>query len=483
MGAGAAQRGLTIVALTTLLAGCMVGPDYRRPPTGPPAQYRFAPGEARDPASIAEIAWFDLFQDDALRELIQTAMVQNYDVQIAAARILQARAQVGIVRSEMFPTISGGGSLQKDRVAQNATGGLPPGANPELSFGTLSLDMTWEVDVWGRIRRLTESARAELFSNEETRRAVLITMIAEVGTAYFRLRSLDLQLEISRRTIQAREQGLQLTRTQRDLGVATGLDVAQAEDLLYTARATIRDIERQIARTEDALSLLAGRNPGDISRGRTLDETAQSVPPVIPAGLPSALIERRPDVRAAEQSLVAANANIGAAKAQYFPQISLTGLLGIQSDTLGDLFKKSALVYNLAGTAAVPIFTAGRISSRVRLAEGQTQEALATYQRAVRTAFTEVSDSLIDIAKRREQRAEQELLVDARERAVRLSQLRYRGGLDSYLQVLDADTRLFDAQLQLADLKRDELTAIVQLYRALGGGWPSTLGSNGQANR
>ena len=472
MDASAAQRGLTIVALTTLLTGCMVGPDYRRPPTGPPAQYRFAPGEARDPASIADIAWFDLFQDDALRELIQTAMVQNYDVQIAAARILQARAQVGIVRSEMFPTISGGGSLQKDRVAQNATGGLPPGANPELSFGTLSLDMTWEVDVWGRIRRLTESARAELVSNEETRRAVLITLIAEVGTAYFRLRALDLQLEISRRTIQVREQGLQLTRTQRDLGVATGLDVAQAQDLLYTARATIRDIERQIARTEDALSLLAGRNPGDISRGRTLDETAQSVPPVIPAGLPSALIERRPDVRAAEQSLVAANANIGAAKAQYFPQISLTGLLGIQSDTLGDLFKKSAFVYNLAGIAAVPIFTAGRISSRVRLAEGQTQEALATYLRAVRTAFTEVSDSLIDIAKRREQRAEQESLVDARERAVRLSQLRYRGGLDSYLPVLDADTRLFDAQLQLADLKRDELTAIVQLYRALGGGWP-----------
>lgn len=481
MDASAAQRGLTIVALTTLLTGCMVGPDYRRPPTGPPAQYRFAPGEARDPASIADIAWFDLFQDDALRELIQTALVQNYDVQIAAARILQARAQVGIVRSEMFPTISGGGSLQKDRVAQNATSGVPPGANPELSFGALSLDMTWEIDVWGRIRRLTESARAELFSNEETRRAVLITMIAEVSTAYFRLRALDLQLEISRRTIHAREQGLQLTRTQRDLGAATGLDVAQAEDLLYTARATIRDIERQIAQTEDALSLLAGRNPGDISRGRTLDETAQSLPPVIPAGLPSALIERRPDVRAAEQSLVAANANIGAAKAQYFPQISLTGLLGIQSDTLGDLFKKSAFVYNLAGTAAVPIFTAGRISSRVRLAEGQTQEALATYQRAVRTAFTEVSDSLIDIVKRREQRAEQESLVDARERAVRLSQLRYRGGLDSYLQVLDADTRLFDAQLQLADLKRDELTAIVQLYRALGGGWPS--GTNAGADR
>ena len=471
MGAGAAQRGLTIVALTILLTGCMVGPDYRRPPTGPPAQYRFALGEARDPASIADIAWFDLFQDDALRELIQTAMVQNYDMQIAAARILQARAQVGIVRSEIFPTISGGGSLQKDRVAQNATGGLPPGANPELSFGTLSLDMTWEIDVWGRIRRLTESARAELFSSEDTRRAVLITVIADVAAAYFQLRALDLQLVISRRTIQARERGLRLTRTQRDLGVATGLDVAQAEDLLYTARAILRDLERQIARTEDLLSLLLGRNPGDIIRGWTLDEAAQALPPVIPAGLPSTLLERRPDVRAAEQNLVAANARIGAAKAQYFPQISLTGLLGIQSDTLGDLFKKSSLVYNLAGSAAVPIFTAGRISSGVDLAGGQTQEALAAYQRAVRIAFTEVSDGLIDIAKRREQRAEQESLVDARERSVRLSQLRYRGGLDSYLQVLDAETRLFAGQLELAELKRDELIAIVQLYRALGGGW------------
>ena len=483
MTAGVAQRGLSIVALTTLLTGCMVGPDYRRPLTAPPAQYRFALGDVRDPASIADIAWVDLFQDDALRELIRTALVQNYDVQIAAARILQARAQVGIARSEMFPTISGGGSLQKDRLAQNDTGGLPPGANSELSFGMLSLNMTWEVDVWGRIRRLTESARAEFFASEEIRRAVLITMIADVSTAYFRLRALDLQLEISRHTIQAREQGLQLTRTQRDLGAATGLDVAQAEDLLYTARATLRDIERQIGRTEDALSLLAGRNPSEIIRGRTLDETAQSLPPVVPAGLPSALLEHRPDVRAAEQGLIAANANIGAAKAQYFPQISLTGLLGIQSDTLGELFKKSAFVYNIAGTAAVPIFTAGRISSRVRLAEGQTQEALATYQKAVRSAFTEVSDSLIDIAKRREQRAEQESLVDARERAVRLSQLRYRGGVDSYLQVLDAETRLFDAQLQLADLKRDELTAIVQLYRALGGGWPSTRGPNAQVDR
>jgi len=472
-GARVAWRGLGIAALTTFLAGCLVGPDYQRPETDSPAQYRFAPPEVLDRASVADLAWFDLFQDEALRQLVETALVQNYDLQIAAARVSQARAQVGVVRSEIFPTIGGGGSLETTRAAQNATSGLPPGTSPELSFGTLGLDMTWEIDVWGRIRRLTESARAELFSSEETRHAVLITVIADVATAYFQLRTLDLQLEISRRAIQARERSLQLTRTQRDLGVATGLDVAQAEDLLYTARATLRNIERQIGRTEDALSLLAGRNPGEIIRGRELDDTAQSVPPVIPAGLPSALLERRPDVRAAEQNLVAANANIGAAKARYFPQISLTGLLGVQSDTLGSLFKESAFVYNLAGTAAVPIFTAGRISSLVRLAEGQTQEALAAYQRAVRSAFTEVSDSLIDITKRREQRAEQASLVDARERAVRLSQLRYRGGLDSYLQVLDAETRLFDGQLQLADLKRDELIAVVRLYRALGGGWRS----------
>jgi NodT family efflux transporter outer membrane factor (OMF) lipoprotein len=482
-GPGVAGRGLASVALAIWLTGCLVGPDYKRPAMDAPIQYRFAPEEGLDRASVADLAWFELFQDDALRELIQTALVQNYDLLIAAARVLQARAQVGIVRSQIFPTIGGSGSLEKTRSAQNATSGLPLGVDPKLTFGTLALDMTWEIDVWGRIRRLTESARAELLSSEETRRAVVITVIADVATGYFQLRALDLQLAISRRTIEARERGLRLVRTQRDLGVATGLDVAQAEDLLYTARATLRDIERLIAQTEDALSLLLGKSPGDISRGRTIDESMQQLPPLLPPGLPSALLERRPDIRAAEQNIVAANANIGAAKAQYFPQISLTGLLGVQSDVLRDLFKKSAFVYNLAGTAAVPIFTAGRIGSQVDLAGGQTQEAVAAYQRAVLVAFTEVSDSLIEVAKRREQRSEQESLVEARERSVQLSQLRYRGGLDSYLQVLDAETRLFDGQLQLADLKRAELTAIVRLYRALGGGWSPVVATNGATGR
>ena len=255
-----------------------MGPDYKRPETGPPGQFRFEPAAALDKASVADLEWFELFQDPALRELIRTALIDNYDVQVAAARVLQARAQVGIVRSQIFPTVSGSGTGQTDRVAQNATSGIPRGANPVVTFGTLSLDMTWEIDVWGRIRRLTESARAELLSSEDTRRAVLITVIANVASAYFQLRALDLQLDISRRTIEARERGLKLTRTQRDLGAATGLDVAQAEDLLYTARATLKDIERQIGRTEDSLSLLLGRNPGDIARGQTLDETTQASP-------------------------------------------------------------------------------------------------------------------------------------------------------------------------------------------------------------
>jgi multidrug efflux system outer membrane protein len=476
---GATARVLSASALALVLAGCLVGPDYKRPPTGPPAQFRFTSPQELDRASVADLAWFELFRDDALRELIRTALLQNYDLQIATARILQARAQVGIVRSQIFPTIGAIGGGQTLRTSPNATR-LPPGIDPLITFGTLALDMTWEIDIWGRIRRLTESTRAELFSSEETRRAVYITVIADVASAYLRLRALDLQLAISRRTIEAREQGLKLVRTQRDLGVGTGLDVAQAEDLLFTARAVLRDIQRQIAQTEDLLSLLLGENPGEIIRGRTIDETAQALPPVLPPGLPSALLERRPDVRAAELNIAAANAQIGAAKAQYFPQISLTGLLGVQSDSLSTLFKKSSLAYNLAGTAALPIFTAGRIGSQVDLAEGQTQEALAAYEKAVRTAFTEVSDSLIEYAKRREQRTEQESLLAARERSVRLSQLRYEGGLDSYLQVLDAETRLFDGQLQLADLKRDELIAIVRLYRALGGGWsPGMEGSGG----
>jgi NodT family efflux transporter outer membrane factor (OMF) lipoprotein len=468
---------LATVTLALSLTGCLIGPNYKRPDTGPPAQFRFAP-EALDQASLADLRWFELFQDDALRELIQTALIQNYDLEIAAARVLEAQAQVGIVRSQMFPMISGSGSGQTNRIAQNASTGLPPGINPVATFGTLSLGMTWEIDVWGRIRRLTESARAEFLSSQDTQRAVLITVIADVATAYFQLRALDLQLEISRRTIEARERGLRLTRTQRDLGSGTGLDVAQAEDLLYTARATIRDLERQIGQTEDLLSLLLGRDPGEIIRGRTLNAAMQNLPSIIPAGLPSALLERRPDIRAAEQNLVAANATIGAAKALYFPQISLTGLLGLQSDTFKEFFKKSSWVYNLGSTAVVPIFTAGRISSQVDQARGLTQEALAAYQKTVRVALTEVSDSLIEFTKRREQRVEQEALVAARERSVNLSQLRYRGGLDSYLQVLDAETRLFSGQLDLADLKRDELVAIVRLYRALGGGWQGVMAAN-----
>jgi NodT family efflux transporter outer membrane factor (OMF) lipoprotein len=468
---------LATVTLALSLTGCLIGPNYKRPDTGPPAQFRFAP-EALDQASLADLRWFELFQDDALRELIQTALIQNYDLEIAAARVLEAQAQVGIVRSQMFPMISGSGSGQTNRIAQNASTGLPPGINPVATFGTLSLGMTWEIDVWGRIRRLTESARAEFLSSQDTQRAVLITVIADVATAYFQLRALDLQLEISRRTIEARERGLRLTRTQRDLGSGTGLDVAQAEDLLYTARATIRDLERQIGQTEDLLSLLLGRDPGEIIRGRTLNAAMQNLPSIIPAGLPSALLERRPDIRAAEQNLVAANATIGAAKALYFPQISLTGLLGLQSDTFKEFFKKSSWVYNLGSTAVVPIFTAGRISSQVDQARGLTQEALAAYQKTVRVALTEVSDSLIEFTKRREQRVEQEALVAARERSVNLSQLRYRGGLDSYLQVLDAETRLFSGQLDLADLKRDELVAIVRLYRALGGGWEGVMPAN-----
>jgi NodT family efflux transporter outer membrane factor (OMF) lipoprotein len=477
-GPGMAWRGLATVALGLVLAGCLVGPDYKRPQAGPPVQFRFASPQELDRASVADLAWFELFQDDALRQLIQSALIQNYDLQIATTRVLQARAQVGIVRSQLFPTIGASGSGQTLRFSQNVFN-FPAAPDP-ITFGTLALDMTWEIDVWGRIRRLTESARAELFSNEETRRAVFITVIAEVATAYFRLRTLDLQLAISRRTIEARERGLKLVQTQRDLGIGTGLDVAQAEDLLFTARAVLKDTERQIAQTEDLLSLLLGENPRAIVRGRTIDETAQALPPDIPSGLPSALLERRPDVRAAELNIVAANAQIGAAKAQYFPQISLTGMLGVESNSLSNLFKKSSLAYNLAGTAAVPIFTAGRISSQVDLARGQTEEALAAYQQAVRTAFTEVSDSLIEYAKRREQRSEQESLVGARERSVRLSQLRYEGGLDSYLQVLDAETRLFEGQLQLADLKRDELTAIVRLYRALGGGWSPAMARSGE---
>ena len=457
-----------LVALAAcLLSGCAVGPNYRRPVIATPPQFR---GGEPGTASLADSKWFDLFKDDKLSEVVNLALAQNYDLQIAAARVLEARAQLGITRAELFPQLSATASFNATRGSSiGSFNFIPAGTNLDVSYTQAGFTLGWELDVWGRVRRLTEAARAQYFGTEEARRGVITTLISDVTSNYFALREADLEIEIARKTRGVAERSLALTTERRQGGVASSLDVRQAEQFLYTATSQIAADERQIEQTENALSLLTARNPGPIPRGKALTEYV--VPPEVPAGLPSALLERRPDIRQAEDSLVAANANIGAARAQYFPQISLTGLLGGQSRALTALFTGPGRNWNFIPTATLPIFDGVRIRNNVRLAEAQRQEALVNYQKAITTAFREVSDALVGLRRTREQRTQEELLVKALQDSDRLSTLRYRGGLDSYLQVLDAERNLFQGELDLARLRQTELTSIVMVYRALGGGW------------
>lgn len=460
------RRALAVLCFASL-TGCAVGPNYKRPVIATPAQFR---GGEASAASLADTKWFDLFKDDKLTETVNLALAQNYDLQIAAARVLEARAQLGITRAALYPQVSAAGSFTAAKGSSiGSSTFIPRGTNLSVSYEQVGFSLGWELDVWGRIRRLTEAARAQYFGTEEARRGVITTLVSDVTTTYFGLREADLELEIAKRTRDSAEHGLNLTTVRRQGGVASSLDVHQAEQFLYTATSQIAADERQIEQTENALSLLTARDPGPIPRGKAL--TDFTIPPAIPAGLPSALLERRPDIRQAEDSLIAANANIGAAKAQYFPQISLTGLLGGQSRALTALFTGPGRIWSFVPTATLPIFEAGRIRNNVRLTEAQRDEAVATYRKSIATAFREVSDALIGARKTSEQRAQEELLVKALEDADRLATLRYQGGLDSYLQVLDAERNLFQGQLGLARLRRDELTSIVSLYRALGGGW------------
>ncbi len=339
-------------------------------------------------------------------------------------------------------------------------------ASLDSSYTQGGFNINWQMDLFGRLRRLTEAARAQYLGTEEARRGVITTLIADVTTQYFQLRELDLELEIARKTSDVADHSLRITTTRRNRGVATGLDVHQAEQFLYTATSQIDLIEREIAQTENSLSVLLGNNPGDIPRGKTLEQFRP--PPQVPAGLPSALIERRPDIREAEQNLIAANANIGAAKALLFPQISLTTFLGWQSRALTNLFTMPARQWTAVPASAIqPIFTAGAIRSGIQLTKGQQDEALENYSKSIQNAFREVSDALIGYRKTADQRA----LVKPLRETDRLSNLRYQGGLDSYLQVLDAERNLFQGELLLAPLGREELLSVVQLYRALGGGW------------
>jgi NodT family efflux transporter outer membrane factor (OMF) lipoprotein len=452
-----------------LLAGCTLGPNYRRPSVTVPGQYRGAPAPPTE-ASLADTKWPDLFQDDALKQLMTAVLEHNLDLALAAERVAEERDRYRIAGANRYPFLYASGQFDATRNSLiGANPEIPPGTNMNVAYSQLGAALSWELDLWGRLRRLTESARAQYLATEEARRGVVVSLVADVATNYFTLRERDGELEIARATRDLAARNLDLVRMRHDHGAATGLDVHQAEQLVFIATAQIASTERDIGQTENALSLLLGRPPGDIARGKPMDQNV--LPPELSAGLPSSLLERRPDIRAAEQTLIAANAQIGAAKAYYFPQISLTGFLGGQSRALSDLFTGPARFWTISPTALLPIFNAGQVRVGVRLTETQQREMLIAYQKAVYNAFREVSDALVRYQYTREQRSQQDLLAHALEETSRLSNLRYRGGLDSYLQVLDADRNLFQARLTLAQLRLQESLSYVEFYRALGGGW------------
>ena len=465
--------GLEVCALLVLLAGCTVGPAYKRPAIAVPANFHapepLPPAQA---ASLADLKWFEVFKDAELQSLIRTALQQNYDLRDAVARVEEARASLGITRSNQYPNFSAGAAVAINRLSRDGETPIPPellsSQNRNFGMATLNL-LSFEVDIWGRLRRATEAARANLLSAAEYRKAVITTLVSDVATAYLQLTELDYELDISSRFLKAREESLELVKSRQRGGVGTLLDLRQAEQLVDTAAQTIPGIEQQIEQTEDRISLLLGQHPGRVGRGRNFAE--QDLPPEVPAGLPSALLERRPDIRAAEENLVAANAEIGVAKAAYFPQLSLSGLLGGESTQLSSLFSGPHSTWSLVPQVSQPVFTAGRLKSGVRLAEAGQQRALIQYEKTIQTAFTEVSDSLIAHQRVRESRQRQEELVIALKDRVRLAYMRYRGGVDTQLDALDADRDLFQAEIYLSQIRLNELLSVVQLYKALGGGW------------
>lgn len=461
---------LAILGVFVLLTGCAVGPNYKRPALDVPAVYRGASNssavgtEAGASQSLGDEKWWEVFQDPQLQGLIRQTLKNNYDVRIAAARVLAARAQLGITRADQLPTLGVGGNIASQQSPR-----LGPIPSYELTQGQVTASAAWNLDFWGKYRRATEAARATLLANEWAQKEVMATLVANLATSYFQLRQLDLELEISKRTLGSRKDSLQLNRTLEQHGINSLLDVRQSEQLVYTASAEVPDFERQIAQQENAISVLLGNNPGDVPRGLKLTEQPHA--PEVPSGIPSALLERRPDIREAEQNLIAANAQIGVAKAAYFPQISLTGRAGFESPALTNLFTGPAGIWNLAASVTQPIFEGGRLKSNVRLAEAQHEQLLLSYEQTIQSAFRDVSNALVAYRKDREFRIEQQHLLEAAQDAARLSHVRFKAGTTDYLEVLTNETNSFSAELGLAQAQGNELIALVQLYQALGGGW------------
>lgn len=466
------QFALASALIVAVVTGCKVGPNYKRPSTNPPATFRRAASDKTPVTgtnSFADMGWWTVYDDPQLRVYITEALTNSTDIQIAAARILQAEAAARITRSQYFPEINAGGEIQSVRFSQRNQE-FPLGIKPQSTYGSVNIfSPSYEVDLWGRVRRANEAALARVLSAEWAQNTVRQTLVADVATTYLQLLALDLDLEIGRASYVSRTNSLELTSERERGGVAALQDVYQSKILVSTAEASIVNTLRRIEQTENALSVLIGRYPGPVKRGIPLKQ--MTLRPTVPAGLPSSLLERRPDIRSAEQELIAANADIGQAKAAYFPRLTLTGAYGFQSVSLGTLFNAQSQVWQFGPAVTIPLFTGGRLKAEVKLAKARFDEAIAVYQRTVQNAFHEVSDALVAYQRTQEFYARQLELTQANRDATELAHVRYEGGVTSYLEVLYNEQQLFDAELALAQARRDELLSVVQLYQALGGGW------------
>ncbi len=463
------MRRLPLLALTLLLGGCMVGPDYVRPKVDTPAAFRYEDRQARETANTA---WWQQFQDPVLDGLIAEALANNRNVKIAAANVEKAAGVLIQTRSPLWPQIGYSGSAARERSSESGTVPLPARVeNPFSAYQTLA-SASWEIDLWGRIRRLTESAQAELLSTEEAGHGVILSLVASVATGYIQLLSLDEQLRVARRTLVTYDESVKLFELRFQYGQVSLMNVEQARSQYETAAAQIPPLESQIAQTENSLSILLGRNPGSIPRGRTIRELA--LPPV-PAALPSEVLTRRPDVRQAEQNLIGANAQIGAARALYFPTISLTGSFGYSSADLSNLFNGPARLWSYAGSLTGPIFAGGGIAGQVQQAEAGRKAALFSYELTIQNAFADAENTLVARSKLVEQLQAQERLVRANREYARLARLQFEGGYAPYSTVLQAEQQLFPAELNEAKYRGDLCNSLVNIYKALGGGWELAL--------
>jgi multidrug efflux system outer membrane protein len=455
-----------VAVAAVLLAGCTMGPDYTRPPvTEVPA---FRGQSATEAASLADLPWWEVFQDQILKTLIQQALASNYDVKIAAARIQEARARVGVARSQFFPQIGYNFAVARSRDPLAAFG-IPATTDITTNFFLGALSSQWELDIWGRIRRSNEAAQANLLATEEARRGVWLSLVSDVAQAYFELLALDVQLQIARDSAQAFQGTYDLFLDRLRFGLASQLQTARAEGALGGAEANIPELEKQVVAKENQISILLGKAPAPIPRGTPM--YGQPVVPTVPAGLPSSLLQRRPDLRQVEQQLVRANALVGVAKAEFFPKLNLTGILGTASPEMSAITSGGSLVWAVAAGLTGPIFQGGRILENYRATLSERDQAVFQYQQVTLTALREVADSLTGLAKLREAEVGQDRSVKALQEAVALATARYGFGLASYYEVLEAQQQLFPAQQTLAQIRRDRLTAYVALYKALGGGW------------